>query len=73
MLMNVRMSVILLLDRHDGGIKRQWRCTVQCSRCSREITEKQSYVSKGKVYCEDCLMDIGLNTRECDPLGDLCG
>lgn len=40
---------------------------MQCSRCQKQITESQSYVSKGKVYCEDCLMDIGLNTRECDP------
>lgn len=40
---------------------------MQCSRCKKEITESQSYVHKGKVYCEDCLMDIGLNTRECDP------
>jgi late competence protein required for DNA uptake (superfamily II DNA/RNA helicase) len=40
---------------------------MQCSRCHKEISEKQSYVNKGKVYCEDCLMDVGLNTRECDP------
>ena len=40
---------------------------MQCSRCHTEITESQAYVSKGKVYCEDCLMDIGLSGRECDP------
>ncbi|MDP2920105.1 MAG: hypothetical protein Q8O43_07810 [Dehalococcoidia bacterium] len=40
---------------------------MQCSRCHKEITEQQSYVNKGKVYCEDCLMDIGLNKGECDP------
>ena len=40
---------------------------MQCSRCNKEISENQSYVSKGKVYCEDCLMDIGLSMRECDP------
>jgi hypothetical protein len=40
---------------------------MQCSRCQRELTEDQSYVNKGKIYCEDCLMDIGLSVQECDP------
>ncbi len=40
---------------------------MNCSRCNRELTEAQSYVNKGKIFCEDCLMDIGLSTRECDP------
>jgi hypothetical protein len=40
---------------------------MQCSRCQRELTEVQSYVNKGKIYCEDCLMDIGLTVQECDP------
>ena len=40
---------------------------MKCSHCSREISEAQSYVYQGKVYCDDCLMDIGLSTRECDP------
>lgn len=40
---------------------------MQCSRCQKKITESQSYVNKGNVYCEDCLMDIGLSARECDP------
>jgi len=40
---------------------------MQCSHCHKEITESQAYVNKGKVYCEDCLMDIGLSGQECDP------
>jgi hypothetical protein len=40
---------------------------MQCSNCGREITESQAYVHQGKVYCEDCLMDIGLSIKECDP------
>ena len=40
---------------------------MNCSRCDREITEKESYVYQDKVFCENCLMDIGLSTRECDP------
>ncbi len=40
---------------------------MQCSRCGKGLTESQSYVNQGKIYCEDCLMDIGLNTRQCDP------
>ena len=38
-----------------------------CSRCHKTLKENQSYVNQGKVYCEDCLMDIGLSTKECDP------
>lgn len=40
---------------------------MKCSRCNREISESQAYAHKGKVYCEDCLMDIGLSASECDP------
>ena len=40
---------------------------MECSRCHREISEAQSYVSNGKVYCDDCLMDIGLSVKQCDP------
>ena len=38
-----------------------------CSRCGREITEEQAYVHQHNVFCEDCLMDIGLTIKECDP------
>ena len=40
---------------------------MKCSKCGREITEDQSYVYQGKVYDEDCMMDIGLTMKECDP------
>ena len=40
---------------------------MQCSRCHREITEDQTYLHQGKAFCDDCLMDIGLSIRECDP------
>jgi late competence protein required for DNA uptake (superfamily II DNA/RNA helicase) len=40
---------------------------MKCSRCNKELTENQSYVYQGKVMCEDCLMDIGLSLKECDP------
>lgn len=40
---------------------------MNCSRCGRELTEEQRYVYQDKVLCEDCLMDTGLSTRECDP------
>ncbi len=40
---------------------------MNCSRCNRELSESQSYVHQGKIFCEDCLMDIGLSTKECDP------
>ena len=40
---------------------------MKCSRCNREISESEAYMHKGKVYCEDCLMDIGLSKSQCDP------
>lgn len=40
---------------------------MKCSRCHRELPEEQSYVHQGKIFCEDCLMDIGLSSKQCDP------
>lgn len=40
---------------------------MKCSRCGKEITEDQSYVYQGKVMCENCVMDVGLSLKECDP------
>ena len=40
---------------------------MNCSRCNRELSENQRYVYKDKVFCEDCLMEIGLSIKECDP------
>jgi len=40
---------------------------MKCERCNCQITEKQGYSYSGKVYCENCLMDIGLKTKQCDP------
>ncbi len=40
---------------------------MNCSRCGRELTEDQSYVYQGKIMCENCLMDVGLSIKECDP------
>ena len=40
---------------------------LQCSRCHRELTEDRAYVNQGKVYCDNCLMDIGLSIKDCDP------
>ena len=40
---------------------------MKCVKCEREIAEEQSYVYQGKVHCDDCLMDIGLSLKECDP------
>ena len=40
---------------------------MKCNRCSREISEEERYIYQGAVFCEDCLMDIGLSIKECDP------
>jgi len=40
---------------------------VKCTRCEQEISEKESYIHQGKVYCEDCLMEKGLHPGKCEP------
>ena len=40
---------------------------MKCSRCGREITEDQAYAHQGQVYCDDCLMEIGLHAGKCEP------
>ena len=40
---------------------------MKCSRCGKEISEQESYAYQGKAMCEDCLMEIGLHTRQCEP------
>ena len=40
---------------------------MNCSRCGRQLTENERYVYQDKVYCENCLQDIGLSVKQCDP------
>lgn len=46
---------------------------MECHRCGREITEDEAYAHQGQVYCDDCLMEIGLHAGRCEPLGKLPG
>jgi len=38
-----------------------------CEKCGREIEEEQSHEHLGRVYCEDCYMDILSPPKACDP------
>jgi len=40
---------------------------MKCSRCGREIPENEGYAHQGQVFCEDCLMEIGLHAGKCEP------
>ncbi len=40
---------------------------MNCSRCGREISERQTYAHQGKPFCEDCLMEVGLHAGKCEP------
>lgn len=40
---------------------------MKCSRCDSEISEDRSYVHQGRVFCEDCLMEVGLHAGKCEP------
>ena len=47
---------------------------VKCEKCGCEFEDKKAleytgkvYVHKGKVICEDCLIDMGVSIDEADP------
>ncbi|MEE8420859.1 MAG: hypothetical protein V3R92_05305 [Dehalococcoidales bacterium] len=40
---------------------------MKCHRCGREITEDEAYAHQEQVYCDDCLMEIGLHAGRCEP------
>jgi hypothetical protein len=39
----------------------------ECNHCGLKLTPEQVYVYKTNIYCEDCLMKLGLTKRQCDP------
>ncbi|MFC1958342.1 hypothetical protein ACFLV6_00245 [Chloroflexota bacterium] len=47
---------------------------VKCEKCERDFKDDEAmeypgkvYVHKGKVTCEDCLIDMGVSLDEADP------
>jgi len=52
---------------NSGKIVIEMEARVECRRCGSKITSEQVYRYQGKVFCEDCLMKIGLTKRQCDP------
>jgi predicted transcriptional regulator len=40
---------------------------IQCNKCSKEIEKQQCYEHQGRVFCEDCYMDILSPSKACDP------
>jgi DNA-directed RNA polymerase subunit RPC12/RpoP len=38
-----------------------------CARCAKEIEKQQGYEHQGKLFCEDCYMDILSPPKACDP------
>jgi len=39
----------------------------ECARCSKKIEKHQGYEHQGKVFCEDCYLDILSPPKACDP------
>jgi len=39
----------------------------QCSKCGKNIRKNECYEHQGKVFCEDCYMDILSPPKACDP------
>ena len=47
---------------------------IRCDKCDREFSESEAFeypgkvhVLKGKIMCEDCLIDMGVSLDEADP------
>ncbi len=41
---------------------------IQCTKCGKKIEKDQGYEHQGKVFCEDCYLDILSPPKACDPL-----
>ena len=39
----------------------------QCSKCVKTLEKHECYEHQGKVFCEDCYMDILSPPKACDP------
>jgi transcription initiation factor IIE alpha subunit len=39
----------------------------QCSKCGKTLEKNECYGHQGKVFCEDCYMDILSPPKACDP------
>jgi DNA-directed RNA polymerase subunit RPC12/RpoP len=38
-----------------------------CAKCDKKIEKQQGYEHQGKLFCEDCYMDILSPPKACDP------
>ena len=38
-----------------------------CEICGKKVEEQQSYEHLGRIYCEDCYMDVLSPPKACDP------
>ena len=39
----------------------------KCSKCGKTLEKQQCYEHQGRVFCEDCYMDILSPMKACDP------
>ena len=39
----------------------------QCTKCNKEIEKQRGYEYQGKLFCEDCYMDVLSPPKACDP------
>jgi hypothetical protein len=45
----------------------RWNMLSHCARCDKKIEKHQCYEHQGKIFCEDCYMDILSPPKACDP------
>jgi len=55
------------VEVNGGAYNERTDMLVQCTKCGKEIAERQSYEHQGNLFCEDCYMDVLSPPKACDP------
>jgi DNA-directed RNA polymerase subunit RPC12/RpoP len=55
------------VDSFERKSGRNARMPYSCSKCDKELEKQQGYEYQGKLFCEDCYMDVLSPPKACDP------
>jgi DNA-directed RNA polymerase subunit RPC12/RpoP len=55
------------LDSFERKSGRNAKMRYPCAKCDKEIEKQQGYEHQGKLFCEDCYMDVLSPPKACDP------
>ena len=64
---NITTEVRTPTGRRVEDAGRKTKMPYSCAKCDKQIEKQQGYEHQGKLYCEDCYMDILSPPKACDP------